>query len=218
VLPKKIKNFFFQSSIFKKIYFSLLNLKFKGSKDYWESRYRSNQNSGSGSYGISAEYKARFLNQFVRDNNVESVIELGCGDGNQLGYFKFPFYTGLDVALTAVNICIKKYSGQSNKTFELLTSENLNKYFNEKKELALSLDVIFHLVENDVFENYMFNLFNCASRFVIIYSWDVNGPKKGHVRQRNFSKWVFENIQGFDLIQRVKSQDFCDFLVYKKIN
>ena len=31
-----------------------------------------------------AAFKADFLNGFVIEKNVESVLELGCGDGNQL--------------------------------------------------------------------------------------------------------------------------------------
>jgi hypothetical protein len=31
-----------------------------------------------------AEFKARAVNDFVRENSVKSIVEYGCGDGNQL--------------------------------------------------------------------------------------------------------------------------------------
>ncbi|GAJ08100.1 unnamed protein product, partial [marine sediment metagenome] len=57
---------------------------FSGSREYWESRYAGGGTSGAGSYGKPAEFKAQVLNSFVKDNGISSVIEFGCGDGNQL--------------------------------------------------------------------------------------------------------------------------------------
>lgn len=213
----KIIQYIKRNTFIQKLNFFYLNFKFKGSNKYWENRYASNSNSGVGSYGESAEYKASFLNDFVIKHKIFSVIELGSGDGNQLGYFKFPQYTGLDISKTAIEMCRKKYLNDSNKKFEMYTSEILNKYHLNKKELAISLDVVFHLVEDEVFIDYMNNLFCCSSKFVIIYSWDVDGSTKGHVRQRNFSKWISENISDFKLTERIKSDRFCDFVVYQKI-
>src|SRR5690242_8181522 len=68
------------------------NVAFPGSTVYWERRYQNKGNSGVGSYGEKAIYKANFLNAFVAEKEIKSVIELGCGDGNQLGYFKFREY------------------------------------------------------------------------------------------------------------------------------
>ena len=57
--------------------------KFYSSK-YWENRYKAGGNSGSGSYSNLAIFKAEIINSFVKDNKIESVIEFGCGDGQQL--------------------------------------------------------------------------------------------------------------------------------------
>lgn len=56
---------------------------FEGSAAYWEARYTSGADSGVGSYGAFAEFKAEILNNFVAQNRVASVIEFGCGDGNR---------------------------------------------------------------------------------------------------------------------------------------
>ena len=56
---------------------------FPGSDRYWETRYASGRNSGVGSYGGFAEFKAETINSFVSSCNVTSVIEFGCGDGNR---------------------------------------------------------------------------------------------------------------------------------------
>ena len=105
------------------------------------------------------------MNQFVADNAVQSVIDWGCGDGNQLSLAEYPAYLGVDVSHRAVAICRTRFQDDSTKRFLALSE-----YRNETAELALSLDVIFHLVEDAVFESYMSNLFDSAQRYVIIYS------------------------------------------------
>ncbi|MDQ2719759.1 MAG: class I SAM-dependent methyltransferase [Bacteroidota bacterium] len=197
-----------------------VNYFFPGSAKYWENRYLKNGNSGKGSYGANAQYKALVLNQFVAENNISKVIELGCGDGNQLKQFMFPFYIGLDVSPTAIQKCGDIFKEDVSKSFFL---------YNEKAfadngcafiaELALSLDVIYHLVEDEVFENYMHSLFSASTQFVIIYAWDVEEEKKYHVRHRNFTQWIESNIRDFQLIETIKGkpgEHFCDFFIYKK--
>ena len=75
---------------------------FPGSAAYWESRYAKGGSSGVGSYGRFAEFKAEVLNRFVATHSVQSVIEFGCGDGNQLALASYPWYLGYDVSATAV--------------------------------------------------------------------------------------------------------------------
>ena len=70
--------------ILKRIALGTNHNKFPGSRDYWEQRYSSGSNSGDGSRGKLAEFKAEIINSLVKDKKIESVIEFGCGDGNQL--------------------------------------------------------------------------------------------------------------------------------------
>ena len=51
--------------------------RFTTSSDYWEQRYKTGGNSGAGSYNRLAEFKANFLNRFVIEHEIRSVIEFG---------------------------------------------------------------------------------------------------------------------------------------------
>lgn len=63
-----------------------------------------------------------------------------------------------------------------------------------KADLALSLDVIYHLVEDPVFDTYMRQLFESARKFVIVYSSNMDQAwPAGHVRHRQFTRWVEQN-------------------------
>jgi SAM-dependent methyltransferase len=206
------------------------NSKFEGSRTYWESRYRTGGTSGPGSYGKLAEFKATFLNSFVQEHKVSSVMEFGCGDGNQLALATYPHYIGLDVSKTAIQFCKVKFHDDLTKSFFLYDSEcfvDVHHVF--KADLALSLDVIFHLIEDSVFELYMRHLFAAAEKYVIIYSGnsDENRPNQSpHVRHRCFSDWVQKNIPDWQLAQVIPNEhpfsgdmwtgSDAEFFIYEK--
>jgi len=205
--------------------------KFKGSGSYWEERYKSQGNSGAGSYTHLAEFKAEFLNDFVAKNKVQTVLEFGCGDGNQLKIAKYPNYIGLDVSKTAINICHKLFANDKTKSF--LLYDSLAYYDNHgiiKADLTLSLDVLYHLVEKEIFEKYLLDLFNCSSNFVIIYASDYNQkeePIYPHENRRSFTDFVSKNIPSFKLIETIPNKyrepqnglesSISDFFVYQKV-
>src|SRR5688572_13218080 len=97
----------------------VLDARFPGSSPYWNKRYEGGGTSGAGSYGRLASFKADFLNNFVQEHDVGSVIEFGCGDGAQLGLAAYPKYIGLDVSPTAIKLCVSRFAGDSTKSFFL---------------------------------------------------------------------------------------------------
>ena len=99
------------------------NISFPGSKEYWEKLYSSGGTSGPGSYGKLAESKAGIINSFIKNNEINSVIDFGCGDGNQLSLFDFPSYIGLDVSSTAIKLCKKRFKDDKTKSFFLYDPE-----------------------------------------------------------------------------------------------
>jgi len=205
-------------------FFKLLKL-FPGSESYWERRYQSGGTSGAGSYGRFAEFKAEIINGFVIDKQVGSVIEYGCGDGNQLTLSAYSSYIGFDVSREAISRCQYTFANDETKSFKLITA-----YANETAQLTLSLDVIYHLTEDEVFYAYMKRLFESSTKYVIIYSSNTDEQERiqtPHVRHRDFSKWIKENRPDWRLIQKIpnrypysvqnKDGSFADFYLYEKV-
>ncbi|NUM50617.1 MAG: class I SAM-dependent methyltransferase [Flavobacteriales bacterium] len=197
---------------------------FPGSARYWEKRYSKGKNSGAGSYGKLAAFKAEVLNQFVKENNIQSVIEFGCGDGYQLSLFEFPHYTGLDISERAIEICRNKFINDQTKRFYKYPS---NRQVSYNADLALSLDVIYHLVEDEVFEKYVNDLFLSAQKYVIIYSSNFDGKQYFHERDRCFTRWIDKNISGWNFVKKIKNKypyneinqnetSKADFYIYMK--
>ncbi|WP_250865918.1 class I SAM-dependent methyltransferase [Caballeronia sp. INSB1] len=192
------------------------------SKSYWSERYRAGGTSGAGSYGRLAEFKAEVINGLVDKYGIDSVIEFGCGDGAQLSRAVYQSYLGFDVADESIAMCRSAFGEDSTKAFR-----NVDQYKHERADLTLSLDVIFHLIEDDVFEQYMRRLFYSANRFVVVYSSNYDGewPDK-HVKHRKFTDWVEKNHADFELVEHVpnrypllndpQNETFADFYVFKK--
>ena len=94
-------------------------------------------------------------------------------------------------------------------------------------ELGLSLDVIFHLVEDDAFERYMNDLLGHSSRFVVLYTsdndvFDPPGTVAPHARHRPIGRWMTSQ-HNWRLKQRIvegeeDSTSFADFSIYEKVN
>lgn len=176
-------------------------LPWSSSAQYWERRYARGGNSGKGSYGDLAAFKAEFLNAFVAEHDIATVIEFGCGDGAQLSLAHYPRYLGFDVSDTALNVCRAKFAGDASKSFQ-----RAGDYAGEQAALALSLDVVFHLLEDHTFAVYMRRLFFAAERFVVIYSSDFDesaAPKARHVRHRKFSAWAARHAPEFAEVSRL---------------
>lgn len=194
--------------------------RFSDSTTYWTDRYRAGGTSGAGSYGELADMKARFVNDFVHEHGIGSVIEFGCGDGNQLRYADYPSYTGVDISADAIARCSRIFADDPTKEF-LLTSQDDGR----SADLALSLDVVYHLTEDDVFEDYMRRLFGSAERYVIVYSSNKDEPQRGHVRHRRFTDWVDDACPDWSLVEHRPNPfplvdhehgSFADFYVFAR--
>lgn len=208
----------------------LRRARFHGSGAYWEERYAQGGTSGAGSYGELAQFKSDILNAFVSKHQIQSIIEFGCGDGNQLATAQYPTYIGLDVSKTAIQLCKARYAHDQTKSFFLYDSEHfLDNLSVFKADLAVSLDVLYHLIEDKIFQLYLQHLFAAAERYVIIYSSNqphnpqLFGP---HVRHREFTKWVEKYHPGWKLVEHIPNKfpvsenlvtgSFADFYIYQK--
>ena len=154
------------------------------------------------------------------------MVEFGCGDGQQLALYDFPEYLGLDVSKTILTSCISQFEDDKTKSFKKYCPESfvLDKLY----DLSISIDVLYHLIEQEIFEKHLTDLFEASSRWVVIYS--CNFDKSGlaaHVRPRKFTDFVQDNFREFHLVNHtanpypieehgLKNGSWSDFFVYQK--
>lgn len=178
------------------------------SKSYWENRYKHGGNSGVGSYNKFAEFKAEVLNTAIAEYNINQVIEFGCGDGNQLAMLSIPSYIGLDVSETILRHCINKFSQDKSKSFFSYNDKAfVDNHHIYQSDAAFSIDVIFHLVENEVYEKYLSDLFNSASKLVVIYGADLDHPQvTSHELYRKFTVYIDKKFPEWKLEKMIKNK------------
>ncbi len=189
------------------------------SKKYWNNRYLTGGNSGAGSYNELSRFKADVINNFVEKNQIKSIVDYGVGDGNQLKLIntKNLIYTGIDVSEFIISKCKENF--KEDKTKKFIHVDNIN---NELKgELVLSCDVIYHLIEDPVYKEYMKNLFSMSKKYVIIYAKneDINHAAV-HVKFRKFSNYIESNLPEWQLIKHIPNKyntSPSDFYIYKKL-
>jgi hypothetical protein len=177
----------------------IVTKRFDNSTDYWRRRYWYGGNSGAGSRGHSAIRKAEFVTNFASNRGMRSITELGSGDGECASRIEVPKYIGYDVSITAVNRARARCRGIPSHQFHLFADRAV-----EQGDLAISMDVTFHLVEDDIYDLHLRDLANYARAAVLIFSTDYDSPAVGHVRHRmvsrdwmrRFPEWTFTREPG----------------------
>ncbi|CAD7968455.1 unnamed protein product [Amoebophrya sp. A120] len=311
------------------------NWKTEYSRRYWESRYVSGGDSGKGSYGKDAEFKAGFLNSFFEEHSkgtesagmqeentrggnartIKRVLELGVGDGNQLNQANYTSwlekYVGVDVSefvvkklkrelwpggigggsatrVTAAAVSTSltaerpaattpttstpgssapeeeqatslnrlKRAAKENR-LEILhdsewkrrkitthreevdvvdTEDKLHDDYERRREevqgvppsfdITISMDVVYHLVEDVIYDSYMAELFNSAKQFVIIFKHAEtkdtdNLPRleRQHVRHRKDLEYInatFSRDFEFYRESGINPAGMCKFYVFRR--
>lgn len=183
------------------------------SKQYWETRYKQNGTSGLGSYNTAAAIKANYINSVITKYEIKTINDFGHGDGNQIGLLTgFENYTGYDVSKTIRNKCIEKYKEQPQYSF----ISDYEKFI--PCDLVMSLDVIYHIIEEDIYINYINNLFTLG-KYVLIYAVDKNETPSEHVKFREFTGYISMHFQDFTLIETAPGyHKDVNFFLYKKNN
>lgn len=197
------------------------------SKQYWNNRYKKGGNSGKGSYYHLAQFKGDVINNFIEKNQIKSIVDYGVGDGNQLKLFNTEniIYTGIDVSEFIISKCKEEFKDDTTKKF--IHVDNID---NELKgELVLSCDVIYHLIEDEVYNEYMKKLFEMSKQYVIIYARNEDINHTEHVKFRKFSSYIENNLPEWQLIKHIPNKypqlnigqnnsntSPSDFYIYKK--
>ena len=163
---------------------------------HWEDRYVGGGNSGAGSYEMEAMLKASFINTWIRDLDIKTIQEIGCGDGNNLLMYDVRMqYTGYDISPKAIAMCREKTRKIRNSLFYYFGTEEKDIDYDAK--MCLCLDVWYHQVNDEDFEELCQKLFVKGKwKFLVIYSYEANpfGDEKvgQHIKYRDVLSKVAE--------------------------
>jgi 2-polyprenyl-3-methyl-5-hydroxy-6-metoxy-1,4-benzoquinol methylase len=187
--------------------------------NYWENRYKSGGNSGSGSYNEDAKHKADVINDYINKYDIKTISDFGCGDGNQISLFLgFENYAGFDISEYIINANKIKFLNNSKMSF-CNSIEEL-----PESDLCLSLDVIYHIVDLNIYNNYMSKLFSKSKKYVLIFSTNFNSTPENKTSNNycfhhKFTDWIESNRTDFIFIEEIDNylKTSAKFYLYQKI-
>ena len=114
----------------------------------WGTAEDGDPSSGWGSFPVHSMSYMEFIQNFMRDNNIQNVVDLGCGTWEFSRYINWGDvnYVGVDVVQRVVDLNIKKFA-KSNITFIQgdILSTNL-----PDGDLMVCKDVLQHLQNADI--------------------------------------------------------------------
>lgn len=188
-------------------------------KKYWEDRYKKGGTSGSGSYGKLAEYKADVINNFIKENKIRSIIEFGCGDGNQLKLMHYGKYVGLDISKSAIDRCKITFAEDKTKSFRTYAP---GKPENIKADLVVCLDVLYHILDYGDYMQTLKDIAGASKRYIILYTstFAQENSKSGHIKRRDVISDLNE-IKGIRILKITKNkypkESDSDFIFIEKV-
>lgn len=108
------------------------------------------EGSGWGSSPDNTDTYRKFLNTFMLDNNIRTVIDIGCGDWmfSKLINWSKQEYLGYDIVAPVITDCIKEYTS-SNITFRCANILN-DKVKPPIADLYIVKDVLQHWSNSDI--------------------------------------------------------------------
>jgi len=186
-------------------------------KDYWELRYKGDGTSGVGSYGQYFKFKSTILNQFILDKNIKNIFDYGCGDCNQLAGLNLNnvIYYGSDISDFIIEKHKKIYEGSN---FNFIYDNEIDNQ--GKFELVLSLDVIYHIVTDENYYQYIKNIKKLSDKYIIIYSSNDDSIESlvHHVKHRSFLNDILDGGE-FELINIIRNihDVSADFYFFKRV-
>ena len=159
--------------------------------------------SGSGS-SLNATYETRqFIPHLVKEYNIKSMIDLGCGDWNWMSTIRGEFpdveYQGWDASEEMLDENTKNYGNENTKFFYKDIIEN--DY--PKVDMALCRDVMFHLKPEYTLRIFD-NIKKAGIKYLLATSFNEIAVNKGmELEQTWYGDWRFYyinlNVKPFNL-------------------
>jgi hypothetical protein len=183
--------------------------------EYWNKRFKKDDCVGWGSHPKDQWYRAKkeAVQKVIRENpDVKTVLDICCGDMKFM--MEIPElknntvkYTGIEPAKSIYDKITKEYPDK--EILNISPSELIKTTMNRDVDMIIAYDFLFHIIEDELYENFLKWVFHRNVKFVVISYDDVQSKEQrsenGHYVPRNFKEYCKSLTYGFLPIQEVKS-------------
>jgi SAM-dependent methyltransferase len=148
---------------------------------YWDDRYQGGRSSGVGSEGDEAEWKRALIEFVIETYEIESILDLGCGDGQLM----FPIlkerqdlkYTGVDISEFIINKNREVDGFKSEVEFECADIVEGFQTF-KSFDLVIMMDVLFHASSDYRHEMAIRTMLQSFNRVALFSYWNEGADHK----------------------------------------
>lgn len=167
--------------------------------EYWDNRYkRLNNNdkvlwgSGLGSVGDAVTKRISMLEKHCP--NVESILDVGCGDMN-VGFdimelYPNAKYKGLDSSKYLIDCLKKQYPYEEFEHVE-------NSTFDYPSDLVICFDVLYHIMDDKEYDRMLESLKKSWNKYLVIITENIDiveDANSDYIKHRVFNPNYFSDI------------------------
>lgn len=162
--------------------------------NYWDQRYCKGGISGEGSIGDYRDWKWHIIKKYTdKLENLNSVIDIGCGDLSFWEGKTCKKYIGMDVSKTIIEKNIVK---KPEWTF-FCNSADIRKDI--KSNCVFCFDILFHIMDDNTYEKILKNVISYSQNMIFIYTWIRNPLNDTVVKRAIRHKRIANNHRNFSL-------------------
>jgi len=168
--------------------------------NYFDERFQETRSTGSWSGGHWGAMKREIIEKARKKVDFNSMLDIGCGDVQYIAeYDLFAIsefkYFGLDGAPYMIRMAKKKYSNQNRKFDCKKISELIQTDMNQKFDIIVCMDTLFHIVDDKLYVDFLNWLFNSSAKaiaisFLRVAEEEGQTCEAGHFVVRDFSKII----------------------------
>lgn len=134
----------------------------------WETHYAEGGKSGDPvDYNLARDWKYFLLDKYYR-KNIDTIIDVGCGD-LQFWRDNLPYkYTGIDISQTVIDRHKKKHPDQK------FICSDASKFVDVHANVVICFDMLWHIIDDDDYINILKNIKRYSNKYIYIYTWNKN--------------------------------------------
>jgi 2-polyprenyl-3-methyl-5-hydroxy-6-metoxy-1,4-benzoquinol methylase len=136
-------------------------------RGYWDRRYKQGGTSGSGSKGKEREWRWNVIQEYIQ--NINEVVDVGCGDLSFWEGKTCDDYTGIDIS---EKIIIKNRMKRPDWDFIIASADEFIEGL--MKECVFCIGVLFHVMDDEIYKHIIINLCKYSKKYIVVYSWITN--------------------------------------------
>lgn len=182
----------------------------------WASDGISKYYSGFGSHDIICMTKfLSFINNFIEENNVHSILDFGCGDFNIGRNINVDMYYGTDIYDGLINYNISHFEDNTHKFIF-----NDESYINlPSTDLIIIKEVLQHL-DNDKIKEILDHLINITNRYILIIDTSLTENIENNINYNsyNIKELILSKERSYYNLHPDKDPFNYDFTLLKRIS